>query len=308
MKVFIAYSHRDSAIAKSFYGYLREHGFEVSSDNDLLVGDSWQEKLLSMMSEADVVMVIVSNDSMKSVFVHTEIGMTIRSDKFRDIPRLFPYIVYGTDIPSNLEDIQCFIGTDNVYHDLELISEQLNELRGSILTKNKANYEQLGNIGVNLDTYIRDVFVRLDKNERRNRLLSYFMYFVAFMLLTFSLIFAFNTTKAYVLVTTLEEIIPKAISGTLIFAVAIAMARFAFLLGKSFMVEAIRNGDRIHAISFGQFFIKAYGDKATRQEVREVFGEWNIDKGSSFRTMEARDIDPNTLGALEIIKTAIAKK
>jgi hypothetical protein len=69
------------------------------------------------------------------------------------------------------------------------------------------------------------------------------------------------------------------------------------------MVESIRNGDRIHAISFGKFYLNAYGDIATREEIKEVFGNWNIDNGSSFITQDAKDIDPNVLGALEIIKS-----
>lgn len=73
------------------------------------------------------------------------------------------------------------------------------------------------------------------------------------------------------------------------------------------MVEAIRNGDRIHAISFGKFYIRAYGREATRQEIKEVLGEWNIDKGSSFHTQDAKEIDPNILGVLELLKSQNTK-
>ena len=97
------------------------------------------------------------------------------------------------------------------------------------------------------------------------------------------------------------------IHNVVILTVFAALSRLSFILGKSFMVEAIRNGDRIHAISFGKFYIQAYGKQASRQEIREVLGEWNIDKGSSFHTQDAKEIDPNILGILELLKSNSTK-
>lgn len=77
------------------------------------------------------------------------------------------------------------------------------------------------------------------------------------------------------------------------------------------MVEAIRNSDRIHAISFGEFYLNAYGKVATRDEVREVFGKWNIDNGSSFISQSPKDYDPqileNLVLAVEALKDKISK-
>ena len=77
------------------------------------------------------------------------------------------------------------------------------------------------------------------------------------------------------------------------------------------MVEAIRNSDRIHAISFGEFFLNAYGNVATREEVRDVFGNWNIDNGSSFITQSPKDYDPqiieNLINAVNAFKDATSK-
>lgn len=77
------------------------------------------------------------------------------------------------------------------------------------------------------------------------------------------------------------------------------------------MVESIRNSDRIHAISFGEFYLNVYGKVATRDEVREVFGNWNIDNGSSFISQSPKDYDPQILEnialALDGLKDKISK-
>jgi hypothetical protein len=308
MKIFISYSHHDTEIAKSFYGYLSSHGFEVSSDADISIGDNWSSKIRNMMIEADVILAIVSDKSSSSATAQTEISMIIGSQNFRDMPRLFPYIVSGTPIPLNLNDYQCFTGTSNIHKDLELIVEKLNQIKGSLIAKEIESMEQIGKIGLNLDSYIKEVFIKLESNEKRNRHLSYCMYIISFMLLAGSLCFLILRAIPQINGTNVETIIGISVANTLILTMIFAMARFSFILGKSFMVESIRNGDRIHAISFGKFFINAYGDKASRQEVREVFNEWNIDKGSVFRLQDVKDIDPNIIGAFEIIKSAIAKR
>jgi hypothetical protein len=92
------------------------------------------------------------------------------------------------------------------------------------------------------------------------------------------------------------------ISNVLTLAIVIALSRLAFTLGKAFMTNALRNEDRIHAISFGEFFINAYGDEATHDEVRAVFSDWNIDKGTSFYSQSSNDFDPNVMSALNLIK------
>ena len=83
----------------------------------------------------------------------------------------------------------------------------------------------------------------------------------------------------------------------------ISLSKLLFTLAKSFMVEAIRCSDRIHAISFGKFFLDAYGAEATREEVLEAFSSWNIDNGNtSFRNQSSEDYDPKIAEIINILK------
>jgi hypothetical protein len=74
------------------------------------------------------------------------------------------------------------------------------------------------------------------------------------------------------------------------------------------MVEALRTGDRRHAIRFGEFYLKAYGENTTWEEIKEAFQHWNIDIGSSFINQTAADVDPNILQTIvTLAKTAAGK-
>lgn len=83
--------------------------------------------------------------------------------------------------------------------------------------------------------------------------------------------------------------------------VTVSISRFLFLLGKSFMVESIRNADRAHAIGLGRLYLKLYKDKFKWGELKDVLKNWNIDKGSAFRTMDAKDIEAVSLDQLTSI-------
>lgn len=308
MKIYISYSHLDKELAYKLHDYLQEHDFEIIWDeNTISTGDDFNKKLQNALYRADIYLPIISDNFQRSNFTRSELLTAIGYNIAKESPRLFPYIVMGNNIPNDLSTTLCFMGTENIESDLVRIVAELNKIKGSIFAEQDVNNAKVETLNISLEEYLRDVFTKLEKNERRNKNLAYACYFISALFLF--AILPFISHKSY----SLEEIdtltaILGAIQGIAMLAVLAALSRFLFILGKSFMVESIRNGDRIHAISFGKFFIQAYGDKATRQEIREVLGEWNIDKGSSFYTQDAKEINPDFGGTLDLLKSYFDKK
>lgn len=69
------------------------------------------------------------------------------------------------------------------------------------------------------------------------------------------------------------------------------------------MVESIRYSDRVYAISFGKFFLDAYGLEASREEVLQAFSSWNIDNdNTSFRNQSGDDYDPKLSEIISLLK------
>lgn len=98
-----------------------------------------------------------------------------------------------------------------------------------------------------------------------------------------------------------------AISSVLVLGLLGALARFTFVLGKSYMVESLRNDDRSHAISFGEFYLNAFGEKAEWSEIKEAFQYWNIDIGSSFSSRTAADVDLQLYQTMRDVVAAAVK-
>ena len=68
--------------------------------------------------------------------------------------------------------------------------------------------------------------------------------------------------------------------------------KYSFTLGKSYINEALKNADRIHAISFGKFYLDAYGSTAKWEDLKEAFQYWNINSESSFSKLDTNQYDP----------------
>jgi len=98
------------------------------------------------------------------------------------------------------------------------------------------------------------------------------------------------------------------VAGVFVVGLVSAFARFAFTLGKSYMVEALRNAERAHAISFGEFYLNAFGERAEWAQVQEAFKNWNIDMGSAFHTQNVKDIDPEILSVIQRIAVSAVNR
>ena len=69
------------------------------------------------------------------------------------------------------------------------------------------------------------------------------------------------------------------------------------------MSESLKSADRMHAISFGKFYLKVYGSDDTWPELKEVFQHWNIDRSSSFSSQTTAEFDPKIIESmLEFIR------
>lgn len=145
--------------------------------------------------------------------------------------------------------------------------------------------------------------------EKRNKILAYSCYIGSLLFLLAALVLVFlrlihtryQLSDTYCLIknlfsrecssTNTYSVITYAINLAIISGFAIAISRFLYMLGKSFMVEAIRCSDRAHAIALGRLYLKLFGNKFKWSELRDVLQSWNIDNGSAFRNLDSKDIE-----------------
>ena len=145
-----------------------------------------------------------------------------------------------------------------------------------------------------LDNTIND----LKSQAKVNKIISFVCYVLSFIALAALLVFVYKRFCGFAYAEAIVDVnytIVICIEAIVLSTLAVTLSRFLFLLGKSFMVESIRFYDRAHAIGLGKLYLNLYKGKFRWSELRDVLQSWNIDGGSSFRNLDAKDIEPVSL-------------
>lgn len=86
LKIFLSYSHKDEAIRLEFETYLknlkRRRSFIVWHDGDIDAGDEWDKEIKQHLSQADIVLLLISENFMASDYCYN-VEMTESLEKHR---------------------------------------------------------------------------------------------------------------------------------------------------------------------------------------------------------------------------------
>ena len=289
---------------------LTRAGLNVVFDATITAGQDWRATLSDLMRPADAVVLVISAESVNSQWVMHEAGTVLGLFQVRGRPLLIPVIIDDVPLPPPVASIQGIIAVDrDVPRVAAEVQRAVSVFLGRVQAQKEQRREAQARIEGTAEAYIGEAIDQLRRRERWFQYVGIAWYAVAMSTLLIGLAFAvwlaLYPEPGY---TSWPDTARLAISTILVIGLLGALSRFAFVLGKSFMVEALRNGDRIHAISFGRFYLRAYGERAEWSEIKEAFQHWNIDIGSSFLGQTAQDIDPQVLNtAMEIAKAFAGK-
>ncbi len=77
MKIFISYSEKDRGTSHLLAYILENDGNEVLMDKRIVPGENFNETIKNMITESDAVLLILTENSIKSIWVNQEIGFAI---------------------------------------------------------------------------------------------------------------------------------------------------------------------------------------------------------------------------------------
>ena len=171
----------------------------------------------------------------------------------------------------------------------KFLTEELPEIARIYDLDAKRINEVIENEGI---TYLDSCIEEHNEREKRNKFIGYVCYGLSFLFLISMLLFTlFHINRLFDADFHLEKAIAVGVSIVIISAVIIALSRFFFLLGKSFMVESVRAYNRAHAMRFGKLYLQIYKENFDWTELKDVLKTWNIDSGSAFINLDAKDLE-----------------
>lgn len=302
MKVYISYPRNEHGFVADLAGVLRKRGFEVFYDDDIPVGADWAEVLPEKIAEADAIIVVYSGS------VHRGQAWEERFLYSQKYQKLIIPIVIGnnSEAPTDISRIQgIYVDSAKQFDDIkQQVLLSLNTYSAQTKEEAKADKEAQELLQKGINSHIEGVLDRLKTLEKRQKIYAAILYVLSAIVLLLTIIVAIiflaRTDFSSVEVETVAIV---GVTYLLVAVLIISFSKFLFTLAKSFMVEAIRCSDRIHAISFGKFYIDAFEEKVTREEVIKIFSTWNIDNGATiFRNQSSDDYDPKLHELLGLLK------
>jgi len=194
-------------------------------------------------------------------------------------------------------------------HELVRREAELQHARQELeIEKARYNEESRKKIESKSRDYVADALDSLDKKEKQYHFLSRVWSSIgALSLLGGLFFFGYVTITSFLNLSasmTWEFITFSVFRGLIAVALFIALAKYAFLFSNSYMREALKNGDRRHAINFGKFYLESYGAAAEWSQIKEAFEHWNIAGSNAFSKPEEVHLD---VTALEKVASVIEK-
>jgi hypothetical protein len=282
---------------------------------ELVPGTDWRATLTAALSQADIILVLLTPHSESSKWVMSEIGAARAYQQSRVDVALLPVLIGGVSLPPLLSDIQAIIALDT---DIESITKQvlaaIDRLTGLRAAKKVERAEIQERIERNAADYVDEALSRLTEREKRHHRAALVWYTLGVGSLLGGICAAlWLSVEALGQLERAQNQWPvfafMALKSVIVIGLLVASSKYAFSLGKSYMGESLKNSDRIHAISFGKFYLRAFGDKANWADIKEVFQHWNIVKESAFSALDPKEWDPNFVGAaLDLAKIIAAKE
>jgi hypothetical protein len=308
-KIFISYSYADKVIIDRITAELQERGHEIIIDTNVMeVGQEFRKSLLGALKSADGVLVLITDHSLQSKYVISEIGAARAFiDETTNKKFLIPVLYNTIDIPNIIQDLYCiFLNNEDFITSINLIDQSISRFIG----RKEAEKENEGEVREKIESkatdYIEAATTTLNKRELENKVIAITCYALGFIALILGALFGFFGLKDALNLWS-ENIwiyVITIIKSTVIIGLLVASSKYAFDLGRSFMHESLRSADRIHAIHFGNFYLQAFGSKdSSPKELVEIFN-WNIDSTtSSFLKMDSNNYDPKfTEKLIEVTK------
>jgi len=312
-RVFISHSHIDKGLHDALKIGLLNIGHEVVSVDSVSMGSNLSKELNYLLHSADAVVAIITENSLTSKHVLNEIVVAqAQMDAVGE--SLFLPLVVGENI-----EIPDFLLNRFVETVPNLIDTQLNKVVSNIhraiernnavrAEETKRKKEQVAKLEVSKTEFIREAEEKLNKKENSLRFSANIWYGVGYMALIFGVFGAFfliNESLGKNLDTTAIAIL--SVKGFIGVGLLVASSKYAFTLGKSYMNESLKNSDRLHAISFGKFYLQAYGDVVSPEDVKDVFQHWNLNNDSSFKELVSSSFDPKLLESAVSIASILSK-
>ena len=315
MKVFISYTLEDMDFVMSVQKELQGKDITVKLSSDQLSSEnSWEDRFYEITSESEIYIPILSKDSLESQNnVNEFVFLSDYVWKSNGTKLILPIKFNNVTLRGPFHDWFCInhdSGSEPITDLVNKLKEHIYRFKGRQLAK-KQDLEKLKeSIDDEAPNFVFETKKRLIANKKkfnqRNNFWSMIGVFSLIAGIVLGLYFiCMDNNINYKIpssIFTTKAIISVAKSG-MIMALLILISKHSFDFAKTYLSESLKISNKIHAIEYGQFYIKVF-KTIDKRDFKDIFKNWNIDNETSFEKTETKNVDSDFLGKLiNLVKT-----
>lgn len=308
-RIFVFLSRQPSEIESLLIQKLSiEH--EISRLN-VSPGSEWRVSIKEAVAKADVILAVITeryiNEKYGTDGLKYLVGYVENSNKL-----LIPVVIGEIDVPFDISVYNYIKLEPRNIASVEVVVSEINSAIWTHAGKKQAieekQTEKKEKIERKASEYVGDAISELNRRETELLNRANLWYRLGYGAIVVGVIAAgVFTFVGYQRFTSGQPawdlVVFTAIKSIVLVGLLLAMAKYSFTLAKSFMEESLKNADRIHAISFGKFYLQAFEESIAAGDIKDVFQHWNISSKNSFSSQSSEVIEPKMLeAALEIVK------
>jgi len=169
-RIYISHSHQDKDLARSIADGLKESGNQIFIDSESLqAGSDWRSTLNDSLKLSDVFLVLVTESSVNSQFVVSEIGAARAYVNSSSNEKLFVPIIFGQiDIPNVIQDIQAIFGDrDSVNEVISKVRQAIDAFFGRKAAEEQKREKRKEQIEATAANYIQEAIEELKSREAK---------------------------------------------------------------------------------------------------------------------------------------------
>jgi hypothetical protein len=312
-------NEKDYRLVREITIRLTNKGHEVLN-SDIEVSHNSDSYFKNQLYEMDVFIPIISDELLKYDDYYNEILQIRNYTSHIEGKLILPVLTPGADIdslPDSLVNTRFYKLEDESPKSLDALVRKIDESINMFLGRKIASEEKAKEFKEKIEhtasEYITETIGGLEKREKHLRRLGFWWYFIGLISIVFgagaAIWFSNNGWDNFQGKENWSMTTFYAIKCFLIIAMLIAASKYSFNLGKSYMGESLKVSDRVHAISYGKFYLQVFDQQINSSELKDIFRDWNINnQANAFSSTTTNDFDPKFVEKLVEIIEKVRKK
>jgi hypothetical protein len=303
----------DKDFIESVAAQLRQHSHEVKLDYQLIdLKADYDESLRAGLRNLDIAVVVIPNKGSIDSTLLGDIATVVAYSEEAGNPFIVAVCEDDERLPHQLSRRPRVSASRS---NVAKIAEELNTFIAASIGRFAARKERAAEFAAKVEensaAYVEEAIQSQRQGQVRNWISGTLWYAIGFLSLLAGVAVVLIELYFFSEIPPELTISQAVVSGTrtlVVVGLLSACAKYAFTLGKSYINESLKNADRVHAISLGKFYLRAFGGEATWADLKEVFQNWNIDRASTFASLDASQFDPKLVDSVvEVLKASVAR-